>query len=174
MNMIYRLVRRIMQKLITNYNLKRIASCKTVPYIKAFSKTQLSSQTYLGRYCSFNGLKVQGGGKCVIGDYFHSGENIRIITQNHNFDKGTEIPYDSKYINKQVIIEDFVFVGSDVTILPGVKIGEGAIIQAGSVVVLDIPKYAIAGGHPAKPFAYRDKEHYEHLKKLEKFHFGTK
>ena len=109
MNMIYRLVRRIMQKLITNYNLRRIASCKTVPYIRPFSKTQLSSQTYLGRYCSFNGLKVQGGGKCVIGDYFHSGENIRIITQNHNFDKGTEIPYDSKYINKQVIIEDFFF-----------------------------------------------------------------
>lgn len=39
-------------------------------------------------------------------------------------------------------------------------IGEGAIIQAGSVVCMDIPAYAIAGGHPATPFKYRNIEHY--------------
>ncbi len=48
-------------------------------------------------------------------------------------------------------------------------IGEGAIIQAGSVVCKDIPPLAIAGGHPAIPFKYRDKEHYENLKKEKKF-----
>ncbi|MFX0059055.1 MAG: acyltransferase [Candidatus Hodarchaeota archaeon] len=166
------LVRKAAKKLITVYNLRRIASYETIPYIRAFSNTQLSSQTYLGRYCSFNGIKIQGGGRCIIGDYFHSGENIRIITQNHNFNNGKEIPYDENYILKDVIIDNFVWIGSDVTILPGVRIGEGAIIQAGSVVVSDIPKYAIAGGHPAKPFAYRDKEHFEQLKKSKKFHFG--
>jgi len=51
-----------------------------------------------------------------------------------------------------------------------ITIGEGAIIQAGSVVVSDIPKYAIAGGDPAKVFKYRDIEHYEKLKKEKKFH----
>ncbi|MBO5207803.1 MAG: hypothetical protein J6B68_00505 [Lachnospiraceae bacterium] len=50
-----------------------------------------------------------------------------------------------------------------------VTIGEGAIIQAGSVVTKDIPKYAIAGGHPAVSFKYRDIQHYEALKKAEKF-----
>ena len=55
-------------------------------------------------------------------------------------------------------------------ILPGVKISEGSIIQAGSVVVNDIEKYAIAGGHPAKVFKYRDIEHYERLKSEKKFH----
>lgn len=58
------------------------------------------------------------------------------------------------------------------TILPGVKIGEGAIIQAGSVVVKDIEKYAIAGGHPAKTFKYRDIDHYEKLKQ-EKISLGN-
>lgn len=48
--------------------------------------------------------------------------------------------------------------------------GEGAIIQAGAVVVKDIPPYAIAGGNPAKVFKYRDKEHYETLKAQGKFH----
>jgi acetyltransferase-like isoleucine patch superfamily enzyme len=57
-----------------------------------------------------------------------------------------------------------------VIILPGVTIHEGAIIQAGSVVVKDIEKCAIAGGHPAKVFKYRDIEHYEKLKKEGKFH----
>lgn len=47
-------------------------------------------------------------------------------------------------------------------VLGGVIIREGAIIQAaGSVVVDDIPKCAIAGGHPAKVFKYRDREHYK-------------
>jgi len=54
--------------------------------------------------------------------------------------------------------------------LGDVTIGEGAIIQAGSVVVNDIPKYTIAGGHPAKVFKYRDAAHYERLKEEGKFH----
>lgn len=56
------------------------------------------------------------------------------------------------------------------TILGGVTIGEGAIIQAGSVVIFDIPSLAIAGGNPAKPFKYRDKKEYENLKKSECIH----
>lgn len=54
-------------------------------------------------------------------------------------------------------------------ILGGVTIGEGAVIQAGSVVCKDVPPLAIAGGHPAIPFKFRDKEHYYKLKKAGKF-----
>ena len=55
-------------------------------------------------------------------------------------------------------------------VLPGVTMGEGAIVQAGSVVVKDIPKCAIVGGHPANVFSSRDVDHYEKLKKEGKFH----
>lgn len=109
-------------------------------------------------------------GKFIVGDNFHSGEDVLVITQNHNYDHGQKIPYDSTYIYKDVIIEDNVWIGSKVIILGGVRIGEGAIIQAGSVVLDDIPKYGIAGGHPAKVFNYRDKKHYEKLKREKKFH----
>jgi len=54
--------------------------------------------------------------------------------------------------------------------LGGVRIGEGAIVQAGSVVVHDIPKCAIVGGNPAKVFKYRNKVHYYELKKAGRFH----
>jgi len=70
---------------------------------------------------------------------------------------------------KPVIIEDNVWIGSRVIILPGSIIGEGAIIQAGSVVASKIPPLAIAGGHPAQPFKYRDKNHYFKLKKRNRF-----
>lgn len=160
----------INQKLITRKNLKMIASYKSVPYIRPLSNTRLTNQTYLGKNCNFNGFVVQGGGKLIIGDNFHSGQEILVITQNHNYDKGKALPYNSNYIYKDVIIEDNVWVGSRVIILGGVRIGEGAIIQAGSVVTEDIPKCAIAGGHPAKIIKYRDIDHYETLKKGRKFH----
>ena len=131
--------------------------------------TFLSRQTELGNNTNFNGLEINGTGRVVIGDNFHSGIDCLIITQNHNYE-GTEIPYDSTYIVKDVIIEDNVWLGDRVIILGGAKIGEGAIIQAGSVVVKDIPPLAIAGGHPAVPFKYRDREHYEELKSEKRFH----
>lgn len=51
----------------------------------------------------------------------------------------------------------------------GGGIGEGAVIQAGSVVVNDIPAMAIAGGNPAKVFKYRDIEHFKELKRDGRF-----
>ncbi|MCD8057326.1 MAG: acyltransferase [Bacteroides fragilis] len=91
------------------------------------------------------------------------------MTENHNYDHGEQIPYDNVRIAKDVVIEDFVWLGSRVTILPGTHIGRGAIIQAGSVVHGYIPECAIAGGNPARVFKYRDKDHFYEL--LEKKQF---
>ncbi|MCX7048574.1 MAG: acyltransferase [Candidatus Sumerlaeota bacterium] len=133
-------------------------------------RTYLTPNTYLGNNVSFNGLVVSGGGKVVIGDNFHSGPDCLFITQFHNYDHGNAIPYDDTNIVRDIIIEDNVWLGSRVIVLGGATIGEGAIIQAGSCVVGSIPKYAIAGGHPAKVFKQRDIEHYEKLKVERKFH----
>jgi len=149
--------KRIKNILGTKNNLKILGGYKSVPFIHAYSKTRFTKQTYLGRNCNFNGLEIIGKGKVIIGDNFHSGENVLIMSSNHNYDRGDTIPYDRKLINKDIIIEDNVWVGARVIIL------------AGSVVVKDIPKYAIAGGHPAEVFKYRDIDHYEKLKKEKKF-----
>lgn len=73
-------------------------------------------------------------------------------------------------ITKDVVIGDNVWLGINVIILGGVTIGEGAIIQAGAVVVKDIPPLGIAGGNPAQVFKYRDIEHYKKLKREKKYH----
>jgi acetyltransferase-like isoleucine patch superfamily enzyme len=129
---------------------------------------KFTKNTFVGNYCNFNGFQVLGYGHVRIGDYFHSGKEILVITENHNYE-GQTIPYDRTTVKKSIIIEDCVWVGSRVTICGAVRLGEGCIVQAGSVVVNDIPKYAIAGGAPAKVFKYRDIEHYENLKKQNKF-----
>ena len=134
------------------------------------AKSWIGRNVIIGKNCHFNGMNISGGGPVSIGDNFHSAADCEIIVSYHNYDTGQKIPYDDSLIYKTVMIEDNVWVGYHVIILGGVKIGEGAIIQAGSVVVNDIPKYAIAGGNPARVFKMRDIDHYEKLKKQGKFH----
>lgn len=124
--------------------------------------------TYIGNYCNFNGMQIHGGGKVTFGDFFHSGIECMIITQNHNYE-GDMIPYDTTYITKDVTIGKCVWLGNRVTICGNVKIGDGAIIAAGSVVVKDVPRCAIVGGNPAKVIKYRNIEHYEQLEKENKY-----
>ena len=132
-------------------------------------KSYVTPNTHLGDHVCFNGMRMSGNGKITVGSYFHSGPGCQILTSFHNYE-GDAIPYDNTFVDKDVTIGDCVWLGNDVIILGGVTIGEGAIIQAGSVVCKDVPPYAIAGGHPAVPFKYRDKEHYDQLKKEKKFH----
>ena len=162
-----KLIRPILRFLYAYKVKKQAGSYKESLYVNGYST--VSKKTFLGKNVNFNGIKIGGCGTVKIGNNFHSGSECLIITQNHNYE-GDKIPYDETYICKDVTIEDNVWLGSRVIVLPGVTIGEGAIVQAGSVVVNDIPKYAIVGGAPARQFAQRDIEHYEKLKKEKKFH----
>jgi len=57
---------------------------------------------------------------------------------------------------RPVVIGNDVWIGDRVMILPGIQIGNGAIVGAGSVVTHSIPDYAIAAGNPARIIKYRD------------------
>ena len=73
------------------------------------------------------------------------------------------VPYDRRFVNKTVNIGEYVWVGARTIILPGVSIGRGVVIGAGSVVSSDIPDYAVVGGNPAKIIKYRDDKIFEDL-----------
>lgn len=165
-------LRSTIRRIRTWYYTKKVrlnaGDCRGI--VRANKKTVVTRNTYLGNNVNFNGLSIQGNGKVEIGENFHSGEDCLFITQVHNFRSGSKLPYDSSYILKNIIIEDQVWIGSRVVILGGVKIGEGSVIQAGSVVVNDIPRLSIAGGNPCKVFDQRDTEHYDRLKAERKFH----
>ena len=94
-------------------------------------------------------------GSCVIEDDIMMGPDCIIYGDTmHNY-------YDYYYyyygsIKKSPpVIHNRVWIGSRVIIMPGVEIGEGAVIGAGSVVTKNVPPYAIVGGNPAKVIKYR-------------------
>ena len=64
--------------------------------------------------------------------------------------------FTSGHQHKKVTIENDVWIGANCLILPGVTIGEGAVVAGGSVVTKDVPAYAIVGGTPAKIIRMRD------------------
>ena len=132
-------------------------------------KCLFTQQTIVNEHCCFNGMQILGGGKVRIGRYFHSGIECMLLTRNHNYE-GSQIPYDSTYIDKDITIGDFVWLGNRVIIMGGVSIGEGAIIAAGAVVTRDVPRCAIVGGNPAQIIKYRDIAHFDQLKQEQKFH----
>lgn len=127
---------------------------------------RFNKETVIDNGCHFNGMIIEGNGPVSIGKHCHFGKNIQIINSYHDYNSSTKIPYDDKFIDKKVLIEDYVWVGSNVIILGGVTIGEGSIIQAGSVVVHDLPKFSISGGSPAKVFKFRNEELYHNAKKV--------
>ncbi|GET45287.1 acyltransferase [Capnocytophaga felis] len=113
---------------------------------------------------------IECSGGVEIGAYFHTGRGLTIFSTNHNYESNSSIPYDEEDIIKSVTIKDFVWIGSNVTIVPGVTIGEGAVVGAGSVVTKNIPDCAVVGGNPAKILKYRNKDLFYELKKQGKFY----
>ena len=92
-------------------------------------------------------------GSVTIGRHVMMGRYCIIISQNHRYlEEGF-----NGYEGKDVVVDDYAWIGHRVTILPGVRIGKHAIIGAGAVVTKEIPDYAIAVGNPAIVKKYRKK-----------------
>jgi maltose O-acetyltransferase len=112
------------------------------------------------------------GGKCVLhavgGCHIGKGCAISletiIVTIEHSYNAGESLPYDRTRFVKPVYIEDYVWLGTRTCVMPGVRIGEGAIVAMGSVVVQDVPPLAIVGGNPGQILSYRSKEDFERAK----------
>lgn len=101
----------------------------------------------LGKRVFINsGCKFQDQGGITIGDDVLVGHNCVIATLNHATDPNRR----GDMITAPVIIEDKVWIGANVTILPGVTIAAGAILAAGAVVTKDVEAESIVGGVPAR------------------------
>lgn len=89
-------------------------------------------------------------GSISIGDDVLLGPKVIIWSKNHVF-SSLDIPINIQgYTDERIIIGNDVWIGASAVILPGVSIGEGSVVGAGSIVAKDIPPYSIAVGNPAK------------------------
>ncbi|MHB8778305.1 MAG: acyltransferase [Anaerolineales bacterium] len=93
-----------------------------------------------------------------IGNNVMMGPDVLIIGKNHNYED-LKIPMRLQGVKEStpVIIGNDTWIGARVIILPGVNIGDGAIVGAGAVVTKDIPPYTICTGNPARIVKYRNK-----------------
>lgn len=115
----------------------------------------ISPTLVIGNNSGIGANSIIGRGT-TIGDNVMMGPECYIYTRNHAFSR-TDIPMREQGMQdfKPVTIGNDVWIGARVTILPGVKIGNGCIIGAGSVVTKNLPDFAIGGGNPARVLKYR-------------------
>jgi len=121
------------------------------------SKVRIGEGTYIN-----SGVIMSG----EIGSWCSIGYNVLIGPSEHDPNKRTTSPRFAKRLNlpegytdrdiPMPIIEDEVWIGAGVIVLRGARIGKGAIVAAGAVVVKDIPPYEIWGGVPARYIKKRD------------------
>jgi len=85
-----------------------------------------------------------------IGNHCMIAPRVMILNYGHNTDGDSPMIFQGIRKYQQTVIEDDVWIGAATIILPGLKIGKGAIVAAGSVVTKDIQPYSVVGGNPAK------------------------
>ena len=102
------------------------------------------------------GINSIVNGHTIIGKDVMMGPEVVVFSRNHEFDR-VDIPMREQGYQdeKTCIIEDDVWIGRRVMIMPGVHIKKGSIIGAGAVVTHDVPEYAVVAGVPAKIIKYR-------------------
>jgi maltose O-acetyltransferase len=105
----------------------------------------VGNDTIIGEFAILDGRH-----KLRIGDHVAIASHVSIYNSEHAIDSD-----DFRPITEPVVIEDYVFIGPNAVILPGVTIGRGAVVAAGAVVTKDIPPLSIVGGVPAKVIGER-------------------
>ena len=133
-------IRDLMSK-ITGKNLDKSFMLFPPFHTNCGKNIEIGKNVFINTCCHF-----QDQGCIFIGDGVLIGHNVTLATLDHGFapeDRGTTYP-------APIILEKNVWIGANVTIVSGVRIGENAIIAAGAVVTKDIPANVVAGGIPAR------------------------
>lgn len=123
--------------------------CKCGIGLRVKSGADISMFIEVGDYSELGSRCIIQSNVCV-GSNVIMGPDVKIYTRNHNFsDYNIPIAKQGK-VYKSTCIGDDVWIGANVIILPGVRIGSHSIIGAGAVVTKDVPEWSILGGNPAK------------------------
>jgi maltose O-acetyltransferase len=108
----------------------------------------IGSHTVINRGCV-----LDGRGGLHIGDNVSISPGVWVLTSQHDMND----PYFRQTFGR-VLIDDYVWLGSRATVLPGVSIGTGAVVAAGSVVTRDVEPYSVVAGVPARPIGKRSQD----------------
>ncbi|MEP7165513.1 MAG: acyltransferase [Ferruginibacter sp.] len=116
--------------------------------IEGIQSVSIGDNTAIGTY-----VHIWGYGGVSIGNRVQIATHASIISVTH--DHSSEKMYETSLL-KSVVIDDDVWIGANSTILPGITLGKGCVVGAGSVVTKDVPPLAIVAGNPAKVIKFRN------------------
>jgi len=114
-------------------------------YFLGISKLTVGSHSHVNRKCT---LDARGG--LTIGNHVSISHHVSIISASHDYRSPT-----FAYSSAPIVIEDYVWIGINATILQGVTIGRGAVVSAGAVVTRTVAPFTVVGGIPAKEITTR-------------------
>ncbi|QOX78547.1 acyltransferase [Trichlorobacter lovleyi] len=126
-----------------------IVSSGKIDYFEPCIYIGNGSNVTIGKDCQVNeNVFIQGA---IIGDYVMIAPNVAILTATHNYtDIAKPMVYQGEEKGVTPVIENDVWIGRNVIIMPGVRLGMGSIIGSGAVVTKDVEPYSIMGGVPAR------------------------
>jgi maltose O-acetyltransferase len=118
------------------------------PFYRSHEKMRIGDKSIINRDCT-----LDGRGGVTIGSNVSISPEVMLITSEHLKDDP-----DFGIRDRPIVIEDYAWIGSRATILPGVTVGRGAVVAAGAVVTRDIQPFAVVGGIPARPIGKRNQD----------------
>ncbi|MBW8886690.1 MAG: acyltransferase [Fibrobacteres bacterium] len=133
-----------------------LGACGTNPVFHTNIRITNPERLKIGDSCAFaDGTFFTAGGGITIGNFVATGPDVKIWSVNHRFED-PDIPWmEQGYEQNPVVIEDDVWLGASVFVKPGVRIGKGAIISAGTVLSKSVPAFSIVAGNPGRVVGWR-------------------
>lgn len=136
-------------------------------FLRRFCQVRIGRDSSIAMGCFVTGYHIAIGDNTVVNRYTYLDGRVPLtIGNNVNISHYTLIqtlthdPQNPDFVClcKPVVIEDHVWIGARAIISPGVRVGEGAVIGAGSVVTRDVEPYTIVAGNPARFIKERSRE----------------
>jgi galactoside O-acetyltransferase len=122
---------------------------RVCPYVKLIVEDKGAIQVGNNFFANYNTFIYANGDSINIGNDCLIGPDVLIINNNHQISPH-ELIRVQECIKSRIIIGNDVWIGAKAIILPGVTIGDGAVIAAGTVVNKDVEPYTVVAGIPAK------------------------
>jgi maltose O-acetyltransferase len=143
----------VLRFLIFKIMLKKLGKNSYIDYGTYFrypKKISIGNQVIINKNCKFYASFHDKKAEIIIGNNIAIAPGVSIYSASHDHSNIT-LPH----IGDTVKINDDVWIGARSTILPGVELGKGAVVGAGSVVTKNVPEFTIVAGNPAKTIKKR-------------------
>lgn len=139
---------RFRKALVKWFGVKGKFACHLYSSVKIFAPWNLTVGSWV---CLGPDIELYDKGEIVIGDYVTISQGAYLCTASHDISSPT-----MDLVTKPIVIGDQVWIAAKATILPGVTIGEGAVVGACAVVSRDVPPWTVVAGNPARVVGKRE------------------